>query len=172
MEIMAIVEGQKIDVKWHGSNRKHYESLGYNYTKVGDVFSVQVTDLPKKSHAKVDTICDYCGNHKPKRYDSISHDTGRTFCNHKCYGKWVEESEEAKLIRENNSTAIKTICSECNKPISVKRSEYGRSNRNFCSRSCVAKYYFRINNPNPKKDKILVKCDQCGNPKYVHESIK
>ena len=32
-------------VKWNGKNRKHYESLGYKFTKNGDSFEVPVEQL-------------------------------------------------------------------------------------------------------------------------------
>ena len=35
-------------VKWNASNKKHYESLGYEYTKIGDEFEVNIEDLQKR----------------------------------------------------------------------------------------------------------------------------
>ena len=35
-------------VRWHGNNRKHYEGLGYKFTKIGDEevdISYQTTDI-------------------------------------------------------------------------------------------------------------------------------
>lgn len=55
---MLIVE--KLEIAWSGSNRKHFESLGYIYTKRGDVFTVFNTELSKGSHTKVKVLCDYC----------------------------------------------------------------------------------------------------------------
>lgn len=55
---MLIVED--VEVSWSGSNRKHFESLGYEYTKRGDTFIVANTELSKGSHVKVKVLCDYC----------------------------------------------------------------------------------------------------------------
>src|SRR5205085_7433904 len=37
-----------------------YESLGYKYTKKGDVFLVPAEELPKGSRMEVKVQCDYC----------------------------------------------------------------------------------------------------------------
>ena len=39
-----------VKVKWNPKTRKHYESLGYEYTKIGDEFEVKVDDLTKGSN--------------------------------------------------------------------------------------------------------------------------
>ena len=31
---------EKIKVKWNGATRKHYEELGYSFTKYGDEFEI------------------------------------------------------------------------------------------------------------------------------------
>ena len=36
-----------VKVKWHPSNKKHYETLGYIFTKMGDEFEVDVEDFGK-----------------------------------------------------------------------------------------------------------------------------
>lgn len=56
-----LILDQKIEVRWHGNNRKHYESLGYSFTNYGDVFLVNVEDLPLKSHSLIKAQCDFCG---------------------------------------------------------------------------------------------------------------
>lgn len=45
-------------VKWHGSNRKWYESRGYIFTKLGDKFEVKIEDLSKGCHIPVLVKCD------------------------------------------------------------------------------------------------------------------
>lgn len=54
-------EEQVFTVKWYGVNIKHYESLGYKFTKLGDSFEVPLEHLPKRSKTKVLAICDFCG---------------------------------------------------------------------------------------------------------------
>lgn len=64
---MAIVEGQKVKVRWNGKHKKYYESIidndgnqKYSWGGKNKEFSVDLTDLPKGSQALVKVICDYC----------------------------------------------------------------------------------------------------------------
>jgi very-short-patch-repair endonuclease len=49
----------EIEVKWHGSSRKHYIDKGYKFTKTGDYFVVRVGDLSKGTHQEIIVKCDY-----------------------------------------------------------------------------------------------------------------
>lgn len=51
-----------VEMKWNGSNKKRYMSMGYEFTKIGDVFNVHIIDMPKGSNFYVDVECDYCGS--------------------------------------------------------------------------------------------------------------
>lgn len=62
---------QKVKVKWGGRTRKHYEDLGYTYTKKDDVFYVFADELTKSSNVVIEFICDYCGTKASKRLDSL-----------------------------------------------------------------------------------------------------
>lgn len=75
-----LVENQKIETRWTNTNKEHYISLGYNFTKMHDKLIVDAVDLPDGSHAKVEFICDYCGNHIVKVWrDAIRYD-GKDCC--------------------------------------------------------------------------------------------
>lgn len=52
---------EKIKVKWHPTNKQHYEQCGYAFTKFGEEFEIYTNELTKGSHLKVRMICDYCG---------------------------------------------------------------------------------------------------------------
>ena len=72
-----------VKMKWNPKNKKHFESLGYTYTKTGDEFEVKVEDLPKNSKAKVECSCDCCG--KPliwiyRDYNKCVKEDGKTYC--------------------------------------------------------------------------------------------
>lgn len=56
-----LVEGQTIETTWHSSSRKHYEDLGYVFTKYKDKLYVKAEDLSKSSCKIVKVSCDYCG---------------------------------------------------------------------------------------------------------------
>lgn len=69
---------QKVAIKWHNFTKKHYISLGYKFTDVGEIFEVDIKHLPQGSHSLVKFICDYCNGenqikekHKWKRYSSL-----------------------------------------------------------------------------------------------------
>lgn len=49
------------EVIWNSRNKKHYVSLGYEFTRMGDTFIVSVDDLTVGSQAVVSVKCDYCG---------------------------------------------------------------------------------------------------------------
>ena len=73
-----------VKVKWHGKTRKHYESLGYVFTKLGDEFEVNVEDLTKGSNIKINCKCDGCGKDLVwdyYTYNRIVKNDGNTYCN-------------------------------------------------------------------------------------------
>lgn len=59
---------QIVEVKWAISNKKHFESLSYEFTKYKDVVKVQAKDLPRGSDVKVVVVCDYCEEDIIKSY--------------------------------------------------------------------------------------------------------
>ena len=101
-----------VKVKWHGKTRKHYESLGYVYTKKGDEFEVRVQDLTKGSGAKVACRCDGCGKKLSWTYNDykdISKEDGSTYCNvcsRKLFGKRIPAKSFYDWCIENNRKDI------------------------------------------------------------------
>jgi 5-methylcytosine-specific restriction endonuclease McrA len=57
-----------VETKWNSKTKKYYESLGYQYTKMGDVFKVGVIDLKDTSAEIVEVQCDYCGKRIKKKW--------------------------------------------------------------------------------------------------------
>lgn len=47
-------------IKWNSKIKKRYVDLGYIFTKMGDEFQVNISDLTQSSYAKVQVMCDYC----------------------------------------------------------------------------------------------------------------
>lgn len=79
-----------VELKWNSKIKKHYVDYGYEYTKMGDTFIVDVFHLTNGSNIKVDVKCDYCG----KTYQKYWH----------------------RFLKENkNCTIHKDCCSECKK---------------------------------------------------------
>lgn len=90
-----IDENQKIEVQWFPSNRKHYENLGYVFTKNKDKFLIPVKDLPLGSHMKVTVKCDYCSNNRTVIYKNYM----KSKRNNKKYA-----CDKCKLLKKAEST--------------------------------------------------------------------
>lgn len=53
---------KEVQISWGQRNRKHYEALGYVFTKCGDIFTIPVEHLSEgNNHIKLDIKCDCCG---------------------------------------------------------------------------------------------------------------
>lgn len=63
-----IKQDQFVEVRWHNKNRKHFESLGYTFTQIGDSIYVHPFELTDGSKSVVTVVCDYCGHEYSKRY--------------------------------------------------------------------------------------------------------
>ena len=48
-------------VKWNNKNKNYYINKGYNYTKCGEDFVVNIEDLTLGSKSIIEVQCDYCG---------------------------------------------------------------------------------------------------------------
>lgn len=77
---------KSVEVCWNNTSRKHYEKLGYIYTKQWDKFIVPVEHLSIGASALVDVTCDYCGVKKTIKYSSYirQHDDKFGDCCVKC----------------------------------------------------------------------------------------
>ncbi len=67
-----IILSQNIIIKWNANNKKYYEEKGYNYTKIGDTFKINILDLSDNSRIKVQCTCDYCNNIIFKSYNDVN----------------------------------------------------------------------------------------------------
>ena len=81
-------ENQIVKVKWHSANKQYFQSIGIDFTKIGDTFEVPAKLLPPKSSSKVKCICDYCGELYETTYAiyNKSKDRGKLSCS-KCKEK-------------------------------------------------------------------------------------
>lgn len=82
---------QQVEMQWVARNRKRYEMLGYNFTKLFDTFLVEAKDLPKGSEKYVVVVCDYCG--KPyKQLFKHQYNHKRKDCCKACWHCKMQES--------------------------------------------------------------------------------
>jgi hypothetical protein len=92
----------KTIITWQRANKKHYENLGYIYTKIGDSFTIKINDLPKGNNKIfVDIKCDNCNKKLHvswQNYQKYKH-TEKYYCN-KCsnllFGKEKREQTQLK----------------------------------------------------------------------------
>ncbi len=96
---MGLILPQKIKIKWSTTSKQHYIDLGYRYTKIGDLFEVNVEDLSKGSSNIIRIKCDYCDNivnMEWKQYLSLK---GDTYCCPECL-------KHKKKTRDENGNLI------------------------------------------------------------------
>ena len=149
-----------VKVKWHGNNKKHYEELGYIFTKIGDEFKIKVEDLPKGSHIKVDCECDGCGkklNIIYKNYNKTKKEEGETYCKD-CASKFYG-GENIRRKHLENGKSFEQWCIENNRQDILDRWDYklndcSPSEVNYCSNNC---YWFKclLNNKHCSEYKSL-----------------
>lgn len=134
--------------KWNGSNRKHYESLGYVYSKKGEEFEVKVEHLPKGSAIKVQCRCDSCGKELSWSYhDYLKQvkEKGLTFCK-KCANELYAKEKMIKTML-SSSKSFCDWCIENNRQDVLDRWDYelnNRSPKDVCY-GTSKKYWFKCN---------------------------
>lgn len=117
-----IVENQKINMKITSSNVNAYKQRGYVDINIGDTLLVNVNDLPKGSHAKVDVECDYCGDIIPVAYrDYAKYEFGRYSCKH-CRQKKTSENN-LKQRQENLYTRALDFCNKMGYRLITKKED-------------------------------------------------
>ena len=100
MNIITILT-EKIETRWNGKNKKHYEDLGYIYTKHNDTFVVNIEHLHVGSNQYVDVCCDYCKTNKKiifNQYnDSLNRGNIKKYSCNSC--KQKKQKEEAEFLQ-------------------------------------------------------------------------
>lgn len=81
---MGLILPQKVEIKWTGNLRKHYESKGYTYTNNLDNFMVDVLDLTKGSTVYVNVKCDFCEKEKFMPYKDYLKLRSNNYCCENC----------------------------------------------------------------------------------------
>lgn len=106
---------QTVEVKWSTSNRIHYISRGYEFSKIKDVFKVKVKDLMPSSKVRVKAICDYCGREYECDYGAyvVSHRTLNKDACCLCAPLKCKESRFNNLIEKRYQEII-NICVDKN----------------------------------------------------------
>lgn len=120
-----------VKIKWNSKIKKHYEELGYTYTKMGDEFEVKIEDLTKGSHVRVYCICDNCGcdlSWNYGDYNKCVKENGETYCL-KC-GKILYGSYNSNKTKLKKSKSFYDWCVENDREDLLLRWDY---ELNVCS---------------------------------------
>ena len=146
-----------VKLKWSPSNKKHYESLGYVYTKIGDEFEVKVEDLTKGSQAKIECSCDNCK--KPliweySAYIKYVKENEKTYCRNcakKLYG-----GEKARKTRLKNGKSFYDWCIENNRQDVLDRWDYELNDCSPKDINCYTrkKIWFKCNRHSEHKSEL------------------
>lgn len=151
---------KKVKVKWNSANKKHYENLGYKYTKMKDEFEVDVNHLMNKSRSIVKWECDHCG--KPitgpyYKYTKQLKDDGTIYCK-KCVASLYGVKTRIKQSLETSISIGEHIINEHSKEFLDKI----WSDKNELSpfevlKNSNIKYWW--NCPDGKREPFLRNCD-------------
>lgn len=90
---------KEVIVKWNSKIKKHYVELGYDFTKMGEQFIVNVIDLTKGSNIEVFVKCDHCGlifKKKWYRYLAENENRTRSDCCNNCKKYKIQETSLLK----------------------------------------------------------------------------
>lgn len=136
---------KEVEVRWSGSNRKHYESLGYVYPYKCEKFIVPIEHLADGSTTKVKVKCDICGkimdrqwNHYLKHHDPEFGDTCQK-CNNIKRKRTLNNEygvDNVSQLQEIKDKKIET----CNENFSVDHPFQSKEVQYKSQETCLEKY--------------------------------
>ena len=100
---------------------------------------------------KIECVCDYCGKLVYKWPGDFSKSSGLHFCSHQCCG----EHKRSRIIVE---------CDWCGREVEKNTCHVKRSEHNFCSRDCLARWQSEniIGEQHHLYSQEESTCNQCG----------
>lgn len=129
-------------IKWNSKNKKHYEELGYIYTKMGDELKVKVSDLTNHSKAIVKVRCDYCGHEYDISYDTYNTIHKKTLINKDaCRDCCEKKSKDSIELKYGDYSGLYDATRESRTKTNMQR--YGCSNPfgNELIKNKIRQYY-------------------------------
>lgn len=162
---------QTVVIKWNSRNKNLYMSKGYNFTKMGNDFSVDILDLPIKSKYKVKCICQYCKLEIEKPYCYVVSDIETTCCN-KCKNEKAKSFNLEKYgveyvfqAKQTKDSIKKTLLDK----YGVEYISQAPGNREKYKKTCIVRY--GVTNPSldPEIKRRAVISDL--KTKYQHGTI-
>ena len=150
-----MILSKNVKVKWHSTTKQYYIDKGYTYSKIGNEFDVDISDLLSGSNIKIDVSCDGCGtilNVPYNNYNKYNRD-GLYYCKKCSKELFGDKTRRESLIKDNRFYSFYQWCIDNNKDDVLDRWDY------------------ELNNCSPKdisygtNDKFYFKC-----PKGIHDS--
>lgn len=105
---------ESVKIKWNGNSRKHYENLGYKWTKLNDEFIVNVYELTPCSVIKVEVKCDGCGKIIPLKWEDYLRrvkEDGKYYCK-KCASQLYGARKIQETMLRNSGKSFYDWCIE------------------------------------------------------------
>ncbi|MED1863226.1 hypothetical protein P4V41_07140 [Fictibacillus nanhaiensis] len=92
---------KEVETSWNPTTRKHYETLGYKFTKFREKFIVKVEDLFPKSNIKIELECDYCNKKIPRSYNEYNDRKSELLNKDACKKCTQAKTTELNIIKQN-----------------------------------------------------------------------
>ncbi|PET65152.1 hypothetical protein CN514_12335 [Bacillus sp. AFS001701] len=86
-------------VKWNAKNKKRFEKLDYEYTKMGEEFHVKIEHLSRGSTGMINVKCDYCGYEYPIMYQTYIYIHRKTISQKDCCNN--QDCTNMKIMESN-----------------------------------------------------------------------
>ena len=94
-------------VRWNNRTKKWYQSKGYIFTKIKNIFEVNVEDLQDGSNALVEVQCDGCKELlKPMKWNNYKkcvHEDGKYYCQKCTINLFVRDKVVAERLKNGTS---------------------------------------------------------------------
>lgn len=165
-------------MKWNSKNKKHYQDLGYEYTKMRDSFLVRPSDLMDGSAETVKVVCDNCGCEKEMQwqvYIKLSRrNKGRYYCKDCAYGN-VEFIKDRMMEKYGVTNALhrpevlEKIKETCKKKYGCENPFQSELVKEKIRETNIQKYGFpsSMQNPNTVKKGKETCLKKYGFPSYM-----
>ena len=115
-------------LKWNSKIKKHYESLGYTYTKMKDEFEVNVSDLTRGSAVIVDVECDYCHTKYQKVWNRYLTENRNSHIHKDCCNKCKKYKCQESNMDKYGVKSVLSLSEIKNKIALTNLEKYGAEN--------------------------------------------
>jgi len=151
---------QNIEMIWESRNKARFVDLGYCFTKIGDMFLVDIKHMARYSKANIVVECDYCGEKVSKTYSNYVLEKSKSIIiNKDCCEKCIPlKKQDVYDLRRTNKSYIRK-CNVCENEYDLsdeffrKRGEkYGNPVFSYSCKECEKTKHREEQTLKPKKE--------------------